>query len=82
MRHSWIAFSEVFSRRGCPLVLWREDGRRNGVFMRAKSKLFIMTQAQLCQAGGVAQTVERSLCMREVRGSIPRISTVFTFSFS
>src|ERR1700736_6480527 len=25
--------------------------------------------------GGVAQTVERSLCMREARGSIPRTST-------
>ena len=27
--------------------------------------------------GDVAQTVERSLCMREVRGSIPRISIDF-----
>jgi hypothetical protein len=30
-------------------------------------------------SGDVAQTVERSLCMREVRGSIPRIS-IFFFS--
>ena len=27
------------------------------------------------QIGDVAQMVERSLCMREARGSIPRIST-------
>ena len=30
--------------------------------------------------GDVAQMVERSLSMREVRGSIPRISTIFIFS--
>ena len=29
--------------------------------------------------GGVAQMVERSLSMREVRGSIPRISRNFSF---
>jgi hypothetical protein len=32
-------------------------------------------------AGGVAQMVERSLSMREVRGSIPRASKVFSLSF-
>ena len=32
------------------------------------------------QQGDVAQMVERSLSMREVRGSIPRISTFFWFS--
>ena len=31
--------------------------------------------------GGVAQMVERSLSMREVRGSIPRISTSFSLYF-
>ena len=31
--------------------------------------------------GDVAHMVERSLCMREVRGSIPRISTFFFSSF-
>ena len=30
-----------------------------------------------CHEGGVAQMVERSLSMREVRGSIPRTSTMF-----
>ena len=30
-----------------------------------------------CVAGDVAQMVERSLSMREVRGSIPRISIYF-----
>ena len=33
------------------------------------------------QHGDVAHMVERSLCMREVRGSIPRISTSFVFVF-
>ena len=28
--------------------------------------------------GGVAQMVERALCMREAAGSIPAISTIFT----
>ena len=31
--------------------------------------------------GDVAQMVERPLCMREVRGSIPRISTLFWILF-
>jgi hypothetical protein len=31
----------------------------------------------LNQIGDVAQMVERSLCMREARGSIPRISMFF-----
>ena len=32
--------------------------------------------------GGVAQMVERSLSMREVRGSIPLSSTLFLFTLS
>ena len=31
------------------------------------------------QGGDVAQMVERSLCMREARGSIPRISSGHAF---
>jgi hypothetical protein len=34
-------------------------------------------QESKCQFGDVAQMVERSLSMREARGSIPRISSFF-----
>ena len=33
------------------------------------------------QHGDVAQMVERSLCMREVQGSIPCISNLFSLRF-
>ena len=35
---------------------------------------YLMLESLNAAAGDVAQMVERSLCMREARGSIPRIS--------
>ena len=37
------------------------------------------TVAFLSSCGGVAQMVERSLCMREVPGSIPGVSITYNF---
>jgi hypothetical protein len=42
-----------------------------------KHEILIITA--LHHKGDVAQMVERSLSMREVRGSIPRISNFFSF---
>ena len=39
----------------------------------------IVFHYKIYQSGGVAQMVERSLSMREVRGSMPRASTGFFF---
>ena len=39
-----------------------------------------MIKSHIFLDGDVAQTVERSLCMREARGSIPRISNFFIVS--
>jgi hypothetical protein len=39
-----------------------------------------MTGRLYVPTGDVAQMVERSLCMREARGSIPRISIFFSVS--
>ena len=39
----------------------------------------VLTIIILYQLGDVAQMVERSLCMREARGSIPRISIMLNF---
>ena len=43
--------------------------------------IYIFTYESPKAYGDVAQTVERSLCMREVRGSIPRISIFSVLSF-
>ncbi len=47
-----------------------------------KKTIFIDNNIFKIQVGDVAQTVERSLCMREARGSIPRISIIRLSCFS
>ena len=46
--------------------------------LKLHANLKIIKPKQLVN-GDVAQMVERSLCMREARGSIPRISSLTTF---
>ena len=36
-----------------------------------------VASSEICRTGGLAQLVERSLCMREVIGSIPVSSIMF-----
>ena len=50
---------------------------QSGVYQNSHFKTLL-----LYTVGGVAQMVERSLSMREVRGSIPRTSKIFTVSGS
>ena len=40
-------------------------------------KTYVSRKENLASNGGVAQMVERSLSMREVRGSMPRTSIVY-----
>ena len=50
------------------------------VFGRKLVNSYIMHIFETCFHGRLAQMVERSLSMREARGSIPRLSTVFSLT--
>ena len=67
-------FKRALARHAC----------RTSLFQCRKSSLFTYNFKMLTFAsnlhGGVAQMVERSLSMREVRGSMPRTSIHFSFS--
>ena len=64
--------------------VWASEGRSgiNCDFKRIQNYNKIDYKGSFKQCDGdVAQMVERSLSMREVRGSIPRISNLFFFFF-